>query len=141
MLTPSLMASCPADLTSLPLLLHLLCLCRTGQEASQAFEDAAEFGAAVMHWGISREALRRFELRRRPRWTHAMQVSLPVVLVGRALMAATQAASTKVQEACRVFSAAAVGSSLKSQSVTGSRREKTTVFELPWLVWIMQVWH
>lgn len=45
-----------------------------GQEASQAFEDAAEFGAAVMHWGISREALRRFELTRRPRWTHAMQV-------------------------------------------------------------------
>jgi hypothetical protein len=47
-----------------------------GQEASQAFEDAAEFGAAVMQWGISREALRRFELTRRPRWTHAMQVRL-----------------------------------------------------------------
>jgi hypothetical protein len=47
-----------------------------GQEASQAFEDAAEFGAAVMHWGINREALRRFELHRRPRWTHAMQVGL-----------------------------------------------------------------
>lgn len=45
-----------------------------GQEASQAFEDAAEFGAAVMQWGINREALRRFELTRRPRWTHAMQV-------------------------------------------------------------------
>lgn len=46
----------------------------TGQEAAQACEDAAEFGAALMESGICREALRRFELRRRARWTHAMQV-------------------------------------------------------------------
>jgi 2-polyprenyl-6-methoxyphenol hydroxylase-like FAD-dependent oxidoreductase len=45
-----------------------------GQEASQSLEDAAELGAAVMRHGISREALRRFELHRRPRWLHAMQV-------------------------------------------------------------------
>lgn len=57
-----------------------LCVCSilagvaAGQDVSQAFEDAAELGACVMACGVSREALRRLELRRRPRWRHIMQV-------------------------------------------------------------------
>ncbi|GBF99726.1 hypothetical protein Rsub_12439 [Raphidocelis subcapitata] len=47
----------------------------TGLEASIALEDAAELAAAVQEWGPTREALRRFELRRRPRWRHLMGVS------------------------------------------------------------------
>ncbi|KAF6254780.1 hypothetical protein COO60DRAFT_286528 [Scenedesmus sp. NREL 46B-D3] len=47
----------------------------SGQEISQAFEDAAELGAAVMACGVSRDALRRLEMRRRPRWRHIIQVS------------------------------------------------------------------
>eukprot|EP00775_Hariotina_reticulata_P005855 gene5855-6096_t len=47
----------------------------TGQDVSQAFEDAAVLGAAVMMCGPSREALRHFEVNRRARWRHVMQVS------------------------------------------------------------------
>lgn len=45
-----------------------------GQDENMALEDAAELGAAVMQFGLSKEALRRFEQRRRPRWKHVMQV-------------------------------------------------------------------
>jgi 2-polyprenyl-6-methoxyphenol hydroxylase-like FAD-dependent oxidoreductase len=48
----------------------------TGQEESQALEDAAELGACVMLFGVTKEALRKFELRRRPRWRHVMQVTM-----------------------------------------------------------------
>jgi 2-polyprenyl-6-methoxyphenol hydroxylase-like FAD-dependent oxidoreductase len=41
---------------------------------SQAFEDAAVLGAAVMMCGASREALRHFEVSRRARWKQVMQV-------------------------------------------------------------------
>ncbi len=46
----------------------------TGQDENLALEDAAELGAAVQQFGLSKEALRRFEQRRRPRWKHVMQV-------------------------------------------------------------------
>jgi 2-polyprenyl-6-methoxyphenol hydroxylase-like FAD-dependent oxidoreductase len=55
----------------------------TGQDENLALEDAAELGAAVMQFGLSKEALRRFEQRRRPRWKHVMQVgSQPGWLAG-----------------------------------------------------------
>jgi hypothetical protein len=61
----------------LPALQHhhfVVTCCPAGQEISQAFEDAAELGAAVMACGVSRDALRRLEMRRRPRWRHISQV-------------------------------------------------------------------
>lgn len=72
----TLLHSCQMD-CSISLCLCISCPCAllTGQEAAQAFEDAADLGAAVMMCGPTREALRKFELRRRPRWKHVMQVS------------------------------------------------------------------
>ena len=45
----------------------------TGLEVSMAIEDAAALACAVQEFGVTREALRRAELRRRPRWRHLMQ--------------------------------------------------------------------
>jgi hypothetical protein len=40
-----------------------------------AFEDAAELAAYVQEYGVSKEALRRYDVARRPRWRHVMQLT------------------------------------------------------------------
>lgn len=46
----------------------------TGQDENMALEDAAELGACIQALGMSKEALRRVEQKRRGRWKHVMQV-------------------------------------------------------------------
>jgi hypothetical protein len=42
----------------------------------QALEDAAVLGACVAAAGLSKEALRRYEAERAPRWRHVMQLAM-----------------------------------------------------------------
>ncbi|KAL6749175.1 hypothetical protein V8C86DRAFT_1052312 [Haematococcus lacustris] len=47
----------------------------TGQDSNIALEDAAELAAFVQEYGLTKEALRRYDVARRPRWRHVMQLT------------------------------------------------------------------
>ncbi|GIL70653.1 hypothetical protein Vretimale_3759 [Volvox reticuliferus] len=48
----------------------------SSQEENQALEDAAVLGWCVQHHGLNKEALRRYEAERKPRWRHVMQLAM-----------------------------------------------------------------
>ncbi|EFJ50827.1 hypothetical protein VOLCADRAFT_88147 [Volvox carteri f. nagariensis] len=48
----------------------------SSQEENQALEDAAVLGGCVQLHGLNKEALRRYEAERKPRWRHVMQLAM-----------------------------------------------------------------
>ncbi|GIL47053.1 hypothetical protein Vafri_3885 [Volvox africanus] len=48
----------------------------SSQEENQALEDATVLGWCVQRHGLNKEALRRYEAERKPRWRHVMQLAM-----------------------------------------------------------------